>query len=67
MTPIERLNLQKGKTKSGTIITDDPIDNYILGRLDLYDRIIVDKDGLDQLIRHTVSELSEAIRELSSK
>lgn len=67
MTPIERLNLQKGKTKSGTIITDDPIDNYILGRLDLYDRIIVNKEGLDQLIRHTVSELSEAIRELSSK
>ena len=67
MTPIERWNLQKGKTKSGTIITDDPIDNYILGRLDLYDRIIVNKEGFDQLIRHTLSELSEAIRELSIK
>ena len=67
MTPIERLNLQKGKTKPGTIITDDPIDNYILAKLDLYDRIIVDKEGFDQLIRHTVSELSDAIRELSIK
>ena len=67
MTPTERWNLQRERTKAGSIVTDDPIDNYILERLKTFDRFIVDKEGLSQLIRHTASELAEAIRELSSQ